>query len=155
MKKVFFMRHGKSDGYHLYEDDYVRPLIYRGRQEVTQAAIALATKYKIDAILASPAFRTNETARLVNHVFSLNPDKVYFDNALYNGSFGEYLEAIEKVNSHSILVVGHNPSIANLALHFSQSDGIFKTSEIIGVEYKEPQLGITSICTDIFSHLRH
>ena len=27
MKKVFFMRHGKSDGYHLYEDDYVRPLL--------------------------------------------------------------------------------------------------------------------------------
>ena len=155
MKKVFFMRHGKADGYHLYEDDYARPLVDRGRLEVTQAAIALATKYKIDAILASPALRTNETARLVNHVFTLSPEQIHFDNKLYNGSFGEYLESIEKINSQCILVIGHNPSIANLALHFSQSDGIFKTSEIIGVEYKEPQLGITSICTVIFSHLRH
>lgn len=148
------MRHGKADGYHLYADDFFRPLIERGQNDVLKAAIELRKHTKIDCILASPSVRTAMTARIVANLFELKAENILFKTELYNSGVTEYLKCLEDIKKFKILLLGHNPSIAQLGMQFANGEDVFKTSEILGFQHDSTNLALNTSTATIFSHLR-
>jgi phosphohistidine phosphatase len=71
-----------------------------------------------DLVLCSPARRAHETWTLLSEELGATP-RVVVDDAIYDfGNGGRVLEAIRRggESATSLLVVGHNPSLEDLAL---------------------------------------
>lgn len=64
------------------------PLTERGKQEVAAAAEKLKAE-KIDAIIASPVWRTKESAELLAGIVGFPKDKIIFDDRLREVDFGD------------------------------------------------------------------
>ncbi len=69
-----------------------------------------------DLIICSPALRTSMTLELVLKGMG-EKMLVVFNKLLYEGSVSEILEIISQTDNgiNSLMIIGHNPSIQNLA----------------------------------------
>jgi len=96
--------------------DFDRPLEESGRAHARAVGKAIAdAKLKPDVVLCSPAKRTRETWDGVSEAVG-EVANVRFLEALYGSDVGGYLAAIRGAGSgHTVLVVGHNPMIAETA----------------------------------------
>jgi phosphohistidine phosphatase len=112
------MRHAKSSWNDKAQDDRERPLSARGRAAAPRMGRALAERKLIpDLILCSPAKRTRQTLELAGNAMRARP-KTTISDALY--AFGDgtaYLALINKQakTSPTLMIIGHNPSLAALA----------------------------------------
>ena len=111
-RKVFLLRHAKSDWDDPKADDHDRTLNARGRRsagEVGQTIIG--ERLAIDVALVSTARRAVETAELAQL------DKVQLAAELYDASAGDLLAQLQALSADviSVLVVGHNPGMENVA----------------------------------------
>ncbi len=153
-RQYFLMRHGKAADYMEHPDDFMRPLVPRGEQEVVTAAKKLANEYMIEHIVCSPAVRTIQTARIALEICMLPLAKLTVMPELYMGSFGHYLDALNAIPTHSnILIIGHNPSIGQIAIHYGLNQAGFKTAEIYGFE-SETRLELNSKSKSVFKFIR-
>lgn len=113
MKKVFIIRHAKSDQ-RFFGNDFERPLNERGRSDAPFMAKRLSErKVKIDALLASPAKRAKKTAELFAETLGIDPGKIIFISALYHASPDVFYEVISSLpdNLDSVALFSHNPGI--------------------------------------------
>lgn len=127
MKKVYILRHAKSDQGDGSIDDHERPLNARGREVVPRVGAYLKGKsYKPDLILCSTARRTVETCELVRP--SLGDMTVTFEAGLYLAEAQTIIERLRRLDDTlgSAMVIGHNPGLEELADDLSQSP---KTSD--------------------------
>jgi phosphohistidine phosphatase len=140
MKKLFLVRHAKSDKDNPILPDYDRPLNERGYKD----ARAFSTKIKKsigvpELIISSPAIRGISTALLFMEVFEMDPQKMILDKSLYESSVPDYLKVIRNMdNSYSsIMLFGHNPTITTLANSLAKpfTDNV-PTCGIIGIEFE-------------------
>ncbi|SEQ35001.1 phosphohistidine phosphatase [Faunimonas pinastri] len=84
--------------------------------------LVAARDWRPDLILCSPSRRTRET--LVEVQKSLDGGTaVHFLPELYNGAENEYRAAIRRSGAEAacLLLIGHNPTIHQTALHLSAS----------------------------------
>lgn len=116
-KILYLLRHAKAQKAVPGEDDLNRPLIKRGRDNAEDVQIWFKTnKIRPDVVLCSPSNRTRETLEIVQPALG-NP-KVVYDAALY-GASPQALKAILgrlQRDVASVLIVGHNPGIEELAV---------------------------------------
>jgi len=116
-RRLLLLRHAKSDWGEPPEDDHERPLARRGRQAARRVGEELARlRIEPEQILCSSARRTRETLELVRpHL----PETAAFsvDSRLYLASPEALLARIADVDDRvrTLLVVGHNPGLAELA----------------------------------------
>ncbi|MEN3931451.1 histidine phosphatase family protein [Microvirga sp. W0021] len=113
--RLMLMRHAKATHSAEYED-FDRPLAAKGREDATMMGGYIASqRFRPEVALVSAAVRTSQTWDIV---------KAYTGNTqtrsmreLYNVSPEGILSVIESVESNvsTLMVVGHNPSIAFLA----------------------------------------
>ena len=117
MRRLMLLRHAKSDWSTPGQRDQDRPLNARGREAAPKMGAYMVRHALIpDLIVASPAKRVVETLDLLLGAFEKEP-KVVSDPIVYeagsNGLLARLKEAPRAV--HCLLMVGHNPALADLA----------------------------------------
>jgi phosphohistidine phosphatase len=117
--RLLLLRHAKSSWSDPGLEDHDRRLNERGR-EAAPAMGAFMRKQKLipDLVLCSPACRAHDTWTLLSEELEATP-KVVVEDAIYDFGNGErVLEAVRQRGGRatSVLVVGHNPSLEELAL---------------------------------------
>lgn len=118
MKDLLLLRHAKSSWGASDQADIDRPLNKRGRK----AAVRLATWFKAQKlrpalVLCSPAQRTRETLELVQAAWD-KPPEIHYQERLYLAEAEDLLAWLHELSDAipSVLVIGHNPGLQELAL---------------------------------------
>ena len=114
MKKVILVRHAKSIS-HGYDQDYDRTLTERGEEDALMISQELQ-KMGIhpDLIIASPAVRTTQTARIFSETLEYPFTSILFKKKLYSGTTSEnFLSTLQELEDEkeTVMVFGHNPTI--------------------------------------------
>ncbi len=143
--RLTVMRHAKAE--QSAPSDFERPLAERGRADAAAAGAWLADRGWVpDHALVSAALRTRETFACVAEGggFALEPD---VDRSLYAAAPESVLDLIRLAPTgvESLLVIGHNPTMASLAqlLHdgtgeesaITEMSGDFPTSALALLEH--------------------
>ena len=117
MRRLMLLRHAKSDWSTPGGRDLDRPLSTRGREAAPKMGAYMARHALVpDLIVASPAARVAETLAHILPAFDV-PPKIRRENRLYETGADTLVEVIQEMpkGAHSVLLVGHNPGIAELA----------------------------------------
>lgn len=122
-RQLVVMRHAKAeqDG----PTDFERPLAERGHRDAAEAGSWLAAQGVVpDHALVSAALRTRETWASVasGGGWDLEPD---FDRGLYSAEPASAVDLISLVGAgvQSLVVIGHNPTMAYLAQLLGDGEG--------------------------------
>jgi phosphohistidine phosphatase len=121
LKNLFLLRHGKSLWNNASVSDFERTLNHRGIKDADNLGKYLArTNTVIDLILCSPATRTRQTLEEINSYLE-PPPEIRFEDSLYGAHPESVLSLIANVPTEitSLLVIGHNPWIAELSYSLS------------------------------------
>ena len=118
MSCLYLLRHAKSSWDDPSLADHERPLSARGRRDAQRiAAYLLQAGIAPALVLCSTAARTRETLELVRP--ALGDDvAVKLEAGLYGASASSLLERLHAVpeEAQSVLLIGHNPGLQELAL---------------------------------------
>ncbi len=131
MLRLMLLRHAKAEG-DCREGDHARRLSSRGVSEAGQLGGALAQHDLLpDLVLASDSMRTSMT---MTGLLGQWPGKVgvRLMPSLYNASAGMLLGAIHQQSPDvkCLMLIGHNPGIAELALRLSGSGDRYALSRM-------------------------
>ncbi|MBL4639799.1 MAG: histidine phosphatase family protein [Kordiimonadaceae bacterium] len=152
MKKLFLLRHAKSDWVDFTVEDHDRPLNDRGRK-AAQALGKYLNRNKINPsyIYCSTSERTRETLAIVQQT-AATEWPVHYDVQLYGASAHQLLKTLQNTdNSYdSVMVVGHNPGLEGLAKTLTATD---KFNLLPSIQHKVPtgSLITLSFKVDTFS----
>ena len=119
MLTLALLRHAKSSWDQPGLNDIDRPLNARGIAAAPVIGREIARlKLNPDLILCSTAKRTRETLALALPKAAAGATPVLFEEALYMASAERLIERLQRVpgNTRTVLLIGHNPSLHNLAL---------------------------------------
>jgi len=123
MHRLHLLRHAKSSWAENVEDRE-RKLNGRGRDEAAAVGATLPGAIgPLDLVLCSTARRTRETAALVLRGFVPAPGLV-FEEGLYLAGAAALLDRLSRLDEAdgSVLVIGHNPGLHELALALATPD---------------------------------
>ena len=123
MHRLHLLRHAKSS-WAENVDDRERKLNGRGRDEAERVAATLpAAIGPLDLVLCSTARRTRETAARALDGFDPAPRTV-FEEWLYLAGAASLLDRLSRLDeaSGSVLVIGHNPGLHELAIALAAPD---------------------------------
>lgn len=141
-RTLLLMRHAKSD-YPPGVADHERPLAPRGIREAGLAGDWLrANVPAVDAVLCSTATRARET--LANtHVDA----PVRYSERLYGATAGTMIEEINAVGDdvQTLLVVGHEPTMSDLALGLAGEGTDAAAAERISVKYPTSAIAVLTV----------
>jgi phosphohistidine phosphatase len=115
-RTLILLRHAKSD-WSTAEPDLARPLANRGRRQAPDAGRWLAANIeRVDLAVVSPAVRARSTWDLVSAELDVAPP-MRIDDRLYGASDRELLTVLRELpdDLRTVLVVGHNPGLEDLA----------------------------------------
>lgn len=119
MKKLFLLRHAKSDWHAGAADDFARPLNSRGQKDAARMGEWLVRNdYIPKIIIGSPAVRVRQTIKLLGK--SVSDIEVIWNENLYNAS-AETINAIAAEhleNFSAVMIVAHNPGISQAAFAY-------------------------------------
>lgn len=121
MKTLYLARHAKSSWDVPGISDFDRPLLEKGIMRTKKAVRYLnEIQAKIDKIVASPAVRTFETAKLIAEGIEFPVEDIITDKKIYEGSVQSIMEIIFSTEDEfdSLMIFGHNPTITYLANQF-------------------------------------
>jgi phosphohistidine phosphatase len=123
MHRLHLLRHAKSSWAENIEDRE-RKLNGRGRDEAERVGAVLPGAIgPLDLVLCSTARRTRETAALVLAGFA-PPSCLEFEEGLYLADASALLDRLTRLDEAegSVLVIGHNPGLHELALALAAPD---------------------------------
>jgi phosphohistidine phosphatase len=114
MKRIIIVRHAKSIQ-HGYDQDFERTLTDRGRDDAERISREMVrAKIVPDLIIASPAMRTTQTARIFADTCKYPATNIRYVKKMYSGmiapSFIEMLQELEDQYT-TVMTVGHNPTV--------------------------------------------
>lgn len=122
MDRLILMRHAKAERRSASGEDFDRPLSDQGRGDAAVVAQALARDGLAPSLaLISAAQRTVDTWEAMREAFPRA--RAQTSRALYNASPMEILDALEGVSAGTVMVVGHNPGIHELAVGLLREGG--------------------------------
>lgn len=107
--KLWILRHGEAEAH--ARTDAERNLTERGRAEVLRSAAHLIGQ-SLNAIIASPYVRAQQTARLVREALGFVPDIRTVPWLTPEGSPEQVLAHLEAEDN--VLLVSHQPLVGNL-----------------------------------------
>ncbi|MBC2886662.1 histidine phosphatase family protein [Ochrobactrum sp. CM-21-5] len=123
MSRLLLLRHAKAAWAKPGTKDFNRPLDVQGLASLDGLAHAMQFAGIIpDRVVFSGARRTRETAFGLIGKLGLSVEAIA-DDALYNAGPGKYMQSVRQNGDvETLMLVGHNPSIEDLALALC-SDG--------------------------------
>ena len=120
MRKLYLLRHAKSEWDDPELDDFDRPLNKRGHRNAKRmAAYFEEQNIRPDLILCSAAKRATETCSY----FQKNGQAVQFKEELYLASAQTLVNIVRQLDDsyESIMVVAHNPGLEDLTLQLGRN----------------------------------
>jgi phosphohistidine phosphatase len=116
MRRLLLLRHAKTERPAPGERDRDRRLTERGRLDAPIIGAYLARHRLVpDLVVVSPAARTLETWELVTAALGKTP-RLTKDERIYNAGTDTLVELIRETGDvPTLLVVGHNPGLHDLA----------------------------------------
>ena len=117
MRRLMLLRHAKSDWAKPGLRDHDRPLNARGREAAPKMGAYMVRHALLpDLIVASTARRVAETLELLLPAFDTAP-KIISEPRVYDARANALLDIAREAprTAHSLLLVGHNPGMAELA----------------------------------------
>lgn len=138
MKRFFFVRHAKSSWEDASLPDYKRILLNEGIER-TKKVIGFLRNKEVhpEVILCSHAVRAQKTAELLAEGLHIDLNKISVHPEIYETNIPNILSLIYSLpeNCCDVMIVGHNPTITELASYFSDKRLMdFSTSAVYGVE---------------------
>lgn len=121
-RRLVLLRHAKSAWPDL--PDHERPLAGRGRRDAPAAGCWLAaSNYVPDQVLCSTARRARETWELAEAAFREAPP-VALEHGIYGASAADLLDLIRQAPAaaRTVVVVGHDPGVQDLAVMLTMAD---------------------------------
>jgi phosphohistidine phosphatase len=139
MAILTLLRHAKAAPPAPGQDDFDRPLTERGREDAAWAGGIIAP-FKPDLALISAARRTRETWEIADQALAKAPQTA-LERDLYLCSPAHLLSRIQSAPAtvRSVVAVGHNPCLEELALWLSGDDD---TPEARAMQEKFPTAAI-------------
>jgi phosphohistidine phosphatase len=120
--RLILTRHAKSDWDNPLLSDHERTLNARGRLAAPRIGAWLtAHGHLADCVLVSDAARTRETWALIDRQVP-QAMNVRFMSALYLAAPLTIMRILGKVDAESVMVVAHNPGIAELAFELATNE---------------------------------
>ena len=139
-RTLLLLRHAKSD----YPDgviDHDRPLARRGVREAGLAGDWIrANIAEVDAVLCSTATRTRQTLARTG----IEAD-VHHEDDLYDSAPGTVIRLINGIadDVHTLLVVGHEPTMSMLALGLAAEEGSDEAAvQRIAIKYPTSSIAV-------------
>jgi len=141
--ELLLLRHAKS-AWPIGVSDIHRPLSKRGMKNATQLGQWLKRRgIAPDQTLVSPAQRTKQTVDLVGEAagFSVLPET---DHRLYAASWWDVLDVVRQAPSSTqrLLIVGHNPSLEDLAAQLAGRDSDPEASKRLRTKFPTCALAV-------------
>ncbi len=153
MARLLLLRHAKTERAEAGERDRDRKLTARGRADA--AAIGgYMVRHRLlpDLALTSPAARAEETLTGVTAAFA-KPPRVAREERIYNASPDTLIRLIRETrDAKTLLVVGHNPGLHDLALALVAS-GDTETRERLAEKLPTSGLVVIDFAFDDWSRL--
>lgn len=139
MKRLWLFRHAKAVPAESALSDFARKLAERGERDARWIGERLVRVDRAPTrILASPALRTRRTAEIAADVFGRPSTNIVLDERLYLASAAKVSVAIANNDDSidSLLVVGHNPGLSELALDLAPELPLddLPTSGLVGID---------------------
>jgi phosphohistidine phosphatase len=129
MDRLILLRHGKAERRSASGEDYDRPLTEQGKADAALVGEALAKEGLVPGLaLVSGAQRTVDTWEAIKSSFP--KARVQTLKSLYHASPMEILDALEGATVGTVMVVGHNPGLHELAVGLLQEGGA--SSAVVG-----------------------
>lgn len=125
MRRLMLLRHAKTERAEPGERDRDRKLMKRGRADAPAIGAYMAHHGLVpDLVLVSPAMRTQQTWTLAAPAFAKAP-KTTSDERIYNATPETLFNLISEAGkAKTLLLVGHNPSLHELALQLVASGDV-------------------------------
>ena len=144
MLQLLLLRHGKAVKYQDDTTDFNRQLNKEGTAQVNQIGYILRERnLAIGQILCSGAVRTRQTAEIANHFLGVRD--VTMDDELYLANKGLILNKICRLGSaNTLLYVGHNNGISDLASYLTGRRMDMTTSELVTIEFELSDWGLVT-----------
>jgi len=139
MKILILVRHAKSSWDDTGLPDKYRPLNERGKRDAPKMGKRLAKRdVEVDLILASPAKRAIETARVFADKLDYKRKDIAADDRLYPGAVDDLLKIIYNLgkNVNRVMLVGHHPALSKLAHRFSSDINRMPTCAVAEFKFK-------------------
>lgn len=145
MKTLYLARHAKSSWKDPKLNDFDRPLNNRGKRDAPRMGAYLKQQQVyLDLMLTSPAKRALKTARHYAAALHLKPEAININPQIYLASLASLMTLIRGIDNsfNSVMVVGHNPGLTELANHLTHA-GIenIPTAGIVEIEIPVEQWG--------------
>lgn len=140
MKKLFLVRHAKSDWNNSEIKDIERPLNDRGYNNANQ--MSRQFKEVPELIISSPAIRAISTALIFAENLKYDPNTITIKKELYETSVKDYLSIIHSLGDQyqSVMIFAHNPTIGEFAGSLVKSLPMeMPTCSIAGIRFETNQ----------------
>ena len=136
-KKLYVVRHAKSDWSHEGLSDFERPLNERGLRNAPFMADRFAVAgHQLDFILTSPANRAITTAGYFKRRLGLSDKQWDTERKIYEADSARLISIINRLdNTHnSVMIVGHNPGLSSLVQMLTGEWVVMSTCSIAEIE---------------------
>ncbi|MCP4971032.1 MAG: histidine phosphatase family protein [Arcobacter sp.] len=137
MKKLYLIRHAKSDWTNSNLDDFDRPLNKRGKRSVKFMSKLLKQKHiHPDLIISSPAYRARFTTKKIIKKINYKNNIMYNEN-LYEANLKTILEIITFIEDENdeVFIVAHNPGLNLLAYNLLEFNENLPTCSILEISF--------------------
>ena len=154
MRRLLLLRHGKAERSEPGMPDRTRALIDRGRKDAAKIGVYMASHALTpDRVVISPADRTRETWKFAATAFRPEPGAMMSEQ-LYDATPHAIFAAIKDAPAsvHTLLIVGHNPSLHEVAQMLIAS-GDIETRERLGEKLPTAGLVIIDFAIDDWGKL--
>ena len=121
LKSLYLLRHAKSSWDDPSVEDHDRPLTPRGKEAARRIGAYMSQQHFCPAlVLCSSAARARQTYEAVASVLG-KANAVRVEDALYGAAVARLLSRLREIPDRveSVLVIGHNPSLQELAIDLS------------------------------------
>lgn len=138
MKKLFIIRHAKSDWSNPFLYDIDRPLNKRGKTNAKYMGKLLESKNVYpDLFLSSPAKRAKKTSNKIAKELGFKKNEIVFSDDIYESSANTLLNIIKSIDNkyNIVFLVGHNPGLNMIAYNLIRFDENIPTCGIVQIDF--------------------
>ncbi|WP_309080801.1 histidine phosphatase family protein [Zhihengliuella sp.] len=147
LKRLLLLRHAQAD-FLFGVEDRDRPLGSRGEQEAPSPGHWMLEHDVVpDYIVCSDALRARSTCVWVSHVLGERGPTPYVDSRVYGADVARLLSIVNETPGSvgTLLVIGHMPTLQDLALRLASADSDHEAVMELAMEY--PTAGLTVLET--------
>jgi phosphohistidine phosphatase len=138
-KTLFLLRHAKAMTGSLLVPDQDRALSERGLKDVNKLGAKLHKKeVYIDLIVTSPTVRAISTAQSIANKLEMKHANFLIDPLVYRAEMKVLLELISRIAKRydDVMIVGHNPSLTQLASHITGEPIAMSTCSLMKASFE-------------------